>query len=131
MEYEFVSNRIQYVAIFGSIVLLLFIFELIRRKKLKEKYSILWFFVALLFLVFSFWREGLEILSSLLGIQYPPATLFLIFLLGYLLIMVHYSIVISKISDMVKDLTQEVGILKQELSKLKDSGGRDIGDKKR
>ena len=130
MEYEFVSNRIQYVAIFGSIILLLFIFELIRKKKLKEKYSLLWFFVALIFLVFSFWREGLEVLSRLLGIQYPPATLFLIFLLGYLLIMVHYSIVISKISDMVKDLTQEVGLLKQELSKLKDSGGRDLRDGK-
>lgn len=130
MEYEFVSNRIQYVAIFGSIVLLLFIFELIRKKKLKEKYSLLWFFVALLFLVFSLWREGLEEISRLLGIQYPPATLFLIFLLGYLLIMVHYSIVISKISDMVKDLTQEVGILKQELSKLKGSGGRDFEDLK-
>jgi hypothetical protein len=131
MEYEFASNRIQYVAIFGSIILLLFIFELIRKKKLKEKYSLLWFFVALLFLLFSFWREGLEVLSELVGIQYPPATLFLIFLLGYLLIMVHYSIVISRISDIVKDLTQEVGLLKQELSKLKGTGGRKPGDKKR
>ena len=45
--------------------------------------------------------------------------------------MVHYLIVISRISDMVKDLTEEVGLLKQELSKLKGSGERKPGDKKR
>ncbi|MDP8200612.1 MAG: DUF2304 family protein [Candidatus Tenebribacter burtonii] len=40
------TNRLQYVAIFLSILLFVFIFELTRKKKIREVYSLLWFFSA-------------------------------------------------------------------------------------
>ena len=110
-------NKIQYVAIAGSIFFLLFIFELIRNKKIKESYSLLWLFFGIVFVVFSIWRNGLEIISKLLGIAYPPAALFLILLITILFILIQFSIIVTKFSKNINDLTQELGLLKMEVKK--------------
>ncbi len=111
------TSRIQYFAIFGSIFIIILIIELIRKKKLKEEYSLLWLFLGMVFFVISIWRNGLEVISNFIGISYAPAALFLILLLILFMIMIHFSIIISKLSDMIKTLTQELGILKIEFEK--------------
>ena len=76
------DNRIQIIAIAGSISLLIFIIVLIRQHRLKEEYSLLWLFFTMVFIVFSFWRNGLEWISDVIGIAYPPAALFLILIMA-------------------------------------------------
>ena len=117
MNGHFATDRIQYVAIIGSFLLLVFIVELIRRKKLKEKYALLWICITIAFLFFSFWREGLDFFARLVGIAYAPAALFLIFLIGYLFILIHYSVIISSFSDSIKELAQKIALLEREVSK--------------
>ena len=112
--------KIQYIAIAGSILLLLFVLYLIRKKSIKEEYSILWLFFCIIFLVFSIWREGLEYLAQLIGVAYPPAALFFIFMLAIFMILIEFSIIISKLSDKTKNLAQEIGILKLEMRKMKE-----------
>jgi hypothetical protein len=102
-----------------SICLFVFIFYLIRNKKIKEEYSLLWLFTSIIFIVFSFWRHGLEHFAKLVGIAYPPAALFLILLLAIFLILIEFSINISKLADKNKILAQELAILKEELHVLK------------
>jgi hypothetical protein len=109
----------QYIAIIVSICLFVFIFYLIRNKKIKEEYSLLWLFTSIIFIVFSFWRHGLEHFAKLVGIAYPPAALFLILLLAIFLILIEFSINISKLADKNKILAQELAILKEELHVLK------------
>ena len=111
--------RIQYIAILGSCILLLFIFELIRRKKIKEEYSLLWLFFGVIFLIFSFWRKGLEVLSNFLGIAYAPASLFLLLLMAFFFILIQFSLVISDLSESKKIIIQELALLKQEVDKRK------------
>ena len=111
--------QVQSIAIIASILFLLLILFLIQRKRIKEEYSLLWIFFAIVFIVFSFWRGGLDFIAQLLGIAYPPAALFLILLMAVFLILIEFSIIISKLSDMNKTLAQEIGILKQEVEKLK------------
>jgi len=111
--------KVQYIAIAASIILLFFVLFLIRKKSIKEEYSLLWLFFCIVFLVFSIWREGLEYLAQLIGVAYPPAALFFIFLLAILMILIEFSIIISKLSDKIKNLAQEIGILKMEIQKLK------------
>jgi hypothetical protein len=113
------DNRVQIVGIIASILVIILIFEFIRRKKIKEEYSLLWFSVGLLFLLLSIWRDGLEFISKLIGIAYPPATLFLVLLFGIFIILVHFSIVISKLSEKNKLLAQELGLFKLEFDELK------------
>jgi hypothetical protein len=125
----------QVIAIAVSISLFLFILYLVRKKKIKEEYSLLWLFSSLVFIVFSIWRNGLEYFAGLMGIAYPPAALFLILLLAIFLILIEFSINISKLSEKNKVLAQELALLQNELEKLKAEkqpddavGGDDLED---
>lgn len=109
----------QYIAIIVSISLFLYIFYLVRNKKIKEEYSLLWLFSSVVFIVFSFWRHGLERFAKLVGIAYPPAALFLILMLAIFLILIEFSINISKLADKNKVLAQELAILRDEVERLK------------
>ncbi|HNQ83885.1 MAG TPA: DUF2304 domain-containing protein [Bacteroidales bacterium] len=109
----------QVIAILVSVGLFLFILYLVRKKKIKEEYSLLWLFSSVVFIVFSIWREGLEYFAGLMGIAYPPAALFLILLLAIFLILIEFSINISKLSEKNKVLAQEMALLQNELEKLK------------
>jgi hypothetical protein len=109
----------QYIAIFVSISLFLYIFYLVRNKKIKEEYSLLWLASSLVFIVFSIWRHGLEFFAKLMGIAYPPAALFLILVLAIFLILIEFSINISKLSEKNKILAQEIALFKAELELLK------------
>jgi hypothetical protein len=109
----------QYIAIAVSISLFLYIFFLVRKKKIKEEYSLLWLSSSVVFIVFSIWRHGLEYFAGLMGIAYPPAALFLILMLAIFLILIEFSINISRLSEKIKIMAQEQALLKNELEALK------------
>lgn len=112
------ENRIQIIAIVGSVALLLFIFRLIQRKKLNENYAIWWVFFGAVFCILSVWRDALDLFAQSVGIAYPPTALFLVFMMAVLLILIQFSLVISRLSEGTKKLTQEVGLLTTELKRL-------------
>jgi hypothetical protein len=116
-------SQIQIVAITVSLLLFLFIMYLIRSQRLKEEYSLLWIFFSVIFIVFSFWRNGLDYISDFLGVAYPPAALFMILLMAIFLILIEFSIIISKLSNKNKTLAQEIGLMKYEIEKLKKAEG--------
>lgn len=99
---------------------LIVIIELIRRGRLKEKYSLLWLFAGTILLIFSSSRSLLEYVSSLVGIYYPPSFLFLLAFLFLLLITLHFSSVISGLSEKSKQLAQELALLRQEIEECTD-----------
>jgi hypothetical protein len=113
-------NRIQYLSIFGSMILLAFILVLIRNKKIKEEYSLLWIIAGVIFLLFSIWRDALDYLANLAGIAYAPAAIFLVFFIAIFMILVQFSIILSKLTEQNKRLVQEIGLLKMEIEQLKE-----------
>jgi hypothetical protein len=113
---------IQYIAILGSVLFIVFILNLIRKKQLKEAYALLWLFFTIIFLTLSIWRQGLDKISGMIGIAYAPAALFLTFLIAVFLILIQFSIVISKLSENNTKLAQEIGLLKLEMEQLKKGG---------
>lgn len=110
---------IQYVAIIGSFIFILFILKLIHNKKLREEFSLLWLFLGIILLILSVWRNSLEIIAVMLGIAYAPAALFLILIIVIISILIHFSLLITKLTDYVKNLVQEVGLLKMEVDEMK------------
>jgi hypothetical protein len=108
----------QYIAIIVSISLFLYILFLVKNKKIKEEYSLLWISSSLVFIFFSIYREGLEHFASLMGIAYPPAALFLILMLAIFLILIEFSVNISKLAEKNKILAQELALLRHALQKL-------------
>ena len=100
-----------------SLLLLLVVFELIRSRRLRERYALLWLLTGLVLLVLSAWRGGLNTIAGWFGVQtYPPAVLFAVALLFVLAVLLHYSTVISKVSDQNIILAQRLALLELELS---------------
>src|SRR5215208_7287108 len=100
---------ISIAAAVASLVLLLVVFELIRSRRLRERYALLWLLTGLVLLVFSLWRGGLNTIAGWTGVTgYPPAVLFALGLLFVIVVLLHYSTVISKLSDQNTILAQRV-----------------------
>jgi hypothetical protein len=113
-----IENRIQVFSIIGSTTLTALIFSLIKRRKLKEEYSLLWLFFGFIFIMLSLCKPALDIFALTLGIIYAPSALLLILIISIFFILIQFSIVISKLSEHNKNLIQEVGILKDQVKKL-------------
>jgi len=111
--------RIQIIAIAVSLALIFFIINLIKKRKLKEKYGLLWILASFSILFLSIRRDLLEKTAYFIGIDYPPAALFLAALFFGFLLFLYFSIVISDLSEKTKKLAQEIGFLKFELEKKK------------
>lgn len=115
----FLNFRFQFISVFGSIFAILFVVELIRRRKIKEEYSLLWLFLGFSFLAMSLSQTLINKLAAMIGIVYSPAALLLFLILGCFAILIHYSAVITKITTKNKDLVQELSILKYEFEEFK------------
>jgi hypothetical protein len=114
-------SRIAVIAVLISTVLLLYILEMVRRRRLREEYSILWLAGSVIMLLFSLKRDWLAWASDAVGIYYPPSFLFFIGLLFILLILIHFSITISKLYQMNKKITQELALLKKHIGRIEDN----------
>ena len=116
--------RISLAAVAASLLLLLVVFELIRSRRLRERYALLWLLTGLVLLVLSAWRGGLNTIAGWFGVQtYPPAVLFAVALLFVLAVLLHYSTVISKVSDQNVILAQRLALLELELSERERAAG--------
>lgn len=100
------------MAILASGTVLFLVIELIRRGRLKERYSLLWLISSVILLVFSSSRALLETVAYFFGVFYPPSFLFLLAFLFLLLITLHFSVVISGLSERNKTLAQEIALLR-------------------
>lgn len=112
-------GKIQIIAITVSLLFLLYIIRLIIKGKLREEYSIVWIVCTIVLIVFSFWRNGLEILASTLGVYEAPNLIFTGAIFAILIYLLHLSIVVSKLHSQNKQLAQEIALLKNEFVKNK------------
>lgn len=119
-------TNVQILAIGGSLVLLLIVLELVRRRRLFERYALLWLLSAFVLLGLSVWGGLLEAVADTLGVDYPPSALFLIAFGFILLLLLHFSVVISRLSDQTKVLAQRLSLAEQRIDAL----GTDRGQPK-
>jgi hypothetical protein len=112
------DSRIQLVAIAVTAGLFAIVFELVRRRRLMERYALLWLFASGVLLALAVWRGLLEEVSSAIGIAYAPSALFAIAFGFVLVLLLHFSLVISRLSDQNKVLAQRLGMLKQQLDRM-------------
>ena len=117
---------ISIAAAVASVLLLLVVLELIRGRRLKERYALLWLATGLVLLVLSVWRSGLQTLAGWLGVStYPPAILFAVAILFVIVVLLHYSTVLSEIFDQNTRLAQRVALLEERLRASEEEGRRD------
>lgn len=110
-----IETKAQIIALVVTFAIFLFVLELVRRRRLSERYALLWMTAALALLVLSIWTGGLDAIAGLMGIQEPANAIFIIaFAVGFLLLL-NFSVVSSRLGEETKVLAQEVARLEQEL----------------
>ena len=109
----------KFFAIIISLSLLVFIIELVRRKKLREEYSWL-LLTGTIILILALWYDLLQWMTSLIGAGLPTSTLFFLGLVFLILIAIQFSVKVSALHTQVKNLAQENGLLKNRIEKLEE-----------
>jgi len=98
-------------AMFVSLLIFGFILELVRRRRLREEYAVLWLLTGVGLVVLVVWEGLLVSLTWAIGAVLNVTTLFLFAWFFLLAIVLHYSVIISTLTTQVKNLAQEVAIL--------------------
>jgi hypothetical protein len=109
--------KVSLAATAASLILVLVVFELIRSRRLRERYALLWLLTGIVLVILSAWRGGLNTIAGWLGVRgYPPAVLFAVGLMFVILVLLHYSTVISRLADQNVVLAQRLALLETKLS---------------
>lgn len=106
-----ISTHLRIAAIVGSLALLIFVVDLVRRRQLKEEYSVLWVTIALLFLLLAAWGGLLHGLTHAIGAITESSTLYFFGLLFVVFLLLHFSIRVSLLERRLTSLVQEIALL--------------------
>jgi hypothetical protein len=117
---QYYSYKIQIISIIVSMGFLFYVSRLIIKGKLREEYAIFWVISTILLIIFSFWREGLDIIAKAVGVYLAPNLVFTSAIFAILIYLLHLSIVVSKLHDKNKTLTQDLALFKEKINKLEE-----------
>jgi hypothetical protein len=122
-----VGTKAQIVAVIVAGIFLGVVLELVRRRRLVERYALLWMVAAVAMLVLAVWRDGLKTLADAVGVHSPPNALFLVALGVVFILLLHFSIATSRLSEETKILAQEVARLDAEARAAREASGNGGG----
>lgn len=106
--------------VFLGVSVLLFVINLVRTKKLKEEYALLWLFMAVTLVVAPLLIDVIDAVSFAIGIDYPPAFLIVIALVCFALIFFQLSVTISRFSEQIKVLAQDLALTRKRVQELEE-----------
>ncbi len=107
--------RVQIVSITFALLVLVGVFELVRRRQLRERYALVWFAAALLLLLLAVWKQLLTLLSHAVGIATPSNALFVVAFAFVLLLLLHFSVSVSRLADQSRVLAQRLALAEERL----------------
>lgn len=111
-------DRITVSITFGALVLLVFIVELVRQRRLEEQYSLLWLATAVILVALAVTRDLWDWLAVSVGIAYPPTAMFVAGFVALIMILLYFSTVVSKLTRQNRQAAQEIGMLRWKLAEL-------------
>jgi hypothetical protein len=107
------DTRVQIVAIVATAGLFVVLLDLVRRRRMLERYAIVWLFCAFALLGLSVWKGLLTELAHAVGIFYAPSALFVIAFGFVLVLLLHFSIAVSNLAEQNKVLAQRLALLEE------------------
>lgn len=103
------------LGLIGSLFTLTLLFELLRRRRLREKYAVFWVIVAMATLVIAVFPATLTTAADLVGVEVPANLLFFgasMLLLG---VSIHQSYEMGRLEERTRTLAEEIGLLRLEI----------------
>jgi hypothetical protein len=105
------SSRLAVTVIVVTVLNLVFVLELVRRRQLREKYALLWLAVGVTGLFLAVARPLLDGMARSLGIEYGPSALFFFAIMFLLLVAAHLSWEVSRLEDRTRRLAEELALM--------------------
>jgi hypothetical protein len=102
-----------------AVVTFIFVFNLLRRGVLREKYAVLWLFFSGAALVFALFPGLLVWFSGVIGVAEPVNLLFFITVVLLVLVSVQLSYELSRHEARIRRLAEEIALLDQEIKELR------------
>ncbi|MDX6583350.1 MAG: hypothetical protein QOI10_2534 [Solirubrobacterales bacterium] len=109
------ETKAQVIAVIATLAIFLLVLELVRRRRLAERYALLWMLAALAMLVLAIWTNGLDVIAGWMGIQQPANAIFILAFGVIFILLLHFSVATSRLADETKILAQENARLDLEL----------------
>jgi hypothetical protein len=109
------DSRIQLLTVFVAGGLLIGVLELVRRRRLLERYALVWLLSSLVLLGLAVWRGALDRIAQQVGVSYPPNALFIVAFGFVLWMLLHFSVAVSRLSDQSKVLAQRLALLEERM----------------
>jgi hypothetical protein len=106
-----ISWNLRIIGIVGSVGLLLFILEAVRRRQLKEEYTVLWVITGVVLLLLAAWPGLLRDVRNLIGASSEASTLYFFGLLFVVALVLHFSVRVSRLERRVVSMMQEIALL--------------------
>ena len=103
-----------------GLAVLFFVVNLVRTRKLKEEYALLWLLMAVTLVIAPLLIDAIDVVSFALGIDYPPALIIVIALICFALIFFQISVTISRFSEQIKILAQDLALTRKRLEDLEE-----------
>jgi hypothetical protein len=119
------DTRLRLVAIVAIATLLLVVLDLVRRRRLQERYALLWLGSALALLALAMWGGLLDRLAETIGVATPSNALFLAAFGFVLILLLLFSTAVSRLADQSKVLAQRVAMLEERQRRLESSDAAD------
>jgi hypothetical protein len=116
------SSRIQILIICVATALLIGVIELVRRRRLLERYALLWLLASVVLLGLAIWRGALDRIAESVGVAYPPNALFIVAFGFVLWLLLHFSVAVSRLSDQTKILAQRLALLEERMRRAEADG---------
>jgi hypothetical protein len=117
--------RVSIFAAIAAAILLVTVFELMRSRRLQERYALLWLLTGVVVFVLAVWRGLLGWAADVSGIAYPPSALFVLASFFVTVMLLHYSTVISKLSEQNTILAQRLALLEGRLGDRREEATTD------
>lgn len=99
-----------------GVVLLGFIYELLRRRQLREKYAVLWMIVGVLVIPFAFFPHLLDHLAKSVGVASGVSLVLFLAVIFLLLVCVHLSWEASRLEEETRCLAEEIALINTRLA---------------
>ncbi len=112
--------KLRVILIIGILVYLGIILNMIRKKKLNIKYSLLWIATAVITIVMAVFPKLPELIAKLLGIYSVVNMVFVVAAIFSLMIILSLTAIVSRQTDRIRALTQSQAILEKRVRELEE-----------
>ncbi len=114
-----IETKAQIIAVVVTLAIFLLILDLVRRRRLAERYALLWMLAAAALLVLSIWTNGLEVIADAMGIQQPANAIFILAFGVIFVLLLHFSVATTRLAEETKILAQESARLEHDLREVR------------